>query len=106
MHLADSSKSPHLPPYWASTSTVLERVFVPCPQVALQSPHFDQSLNLQSFGHFVPSQGAVSSPHGHFPSSAAGLITVRDRLLVPSPQSALQAVQSDHELIVQSAVHS
>merc|ERR1719191_2043992 len=102
LHSSEASRasSQALPPCCALTATLRERLRVPFPQVVLQALHALQALSSQWTGHSFSLHPSVASraPSHALPPCCAATVTLRERVFVPSPQVALQAVQLDQAL--------
>merc|ERR1719158_1542315 len=87
--------------------TVLVRLFVPSPQVALHAVQSSQSLNMQGTGQsFFLHFSDASLASSHVPPCCASAVTVRERVRVPGPHSLLHALQSPQSLNVQGTGQS
>ena len=107
MQVSDCVRSPHeTPPLAAGVVSVRERVEVPGPQVVEQSLHEPQTEAAQSTGQTTLLHVSASRSWLHaMPPNAAALATLRERFLEPPLHVAVQALNDDQVVIVQSSGH-
>jgi hypothetical protein len=80
------------PPFSATRVIVRTRLCVPVPQLWVQREYCDHSVNSQSTAHACSLHDTVADSMSHtLPPCAASFETVRTRVRLPPPHSAVQA---------------